>query len=333
MTLKIKVIFPALLAFGTLHAQYTEEINSNRPGMSQSAFAVGKTIAQVEAGINGVHEQHSILNSEANGMTGDLAIRYGAFDENLEFMVDMQYRVDQFQDAIYTYNRNDFSRFTFGAKYLAYDPNKYYDPKVNLYSWKENHKFRWHSIIPAIAVYAGFNFMTKNPYTFPDDKLSPKGVVILQNNFGKWVWVNNIILDKIGTTYPSSGLISTITRGFNEKWSGFLEFQAYKSDFYADGVGRVGAAYLFNENMQFDASISGNFKDTPSILYGGVGFSWRFTANYEDVMLPGKGDREDLLEEDQKKQQKDKDKRKKEREERKKMLEQEPVGPEPQGGN
>lgn len=333
MTLKLKTLFPALLAFGTLQAQYTEEINSNRPGMSQSAFAVGKTIAQVEAGINGVHEQHSVLNSEANGMTGDLAIRYGAFDENLEFMLDMQYRVDQFQDAIYTYTRNDFSRFTFGAKYLVYDPNKYYAPKQNLYSWKANHKFRWHSVIPAIALYGGFNLMNKNPFTFPEDKISPKGVVILQNNFGRTVWVNNFIIDKVATAYPSMGFISTLTVGFNPGWSGFVEFQAYKSDHYADGVARVGAAYLFSENLQFDASISGNFKDTPAILYGGVGVSWRFTANYQDVMLPGKGDREDLLKEDQEKQKKEKDKRKKEREERKKLLEQEPVGPEPQPGN
>jgi hypothetical protein len=37
--------------------------------------------------------------------------------------------------------------------------------------------------------------------------------------------------------------------------------------------------------MQIDASISTNFKDTPSILYGGVGFSWRYDTNYKDVRI------------------------------------------------
>ena len=331
MTFKSNIILSAVLAFAVqASAQYTEEINTNRPGQSMGAFAVGKTIAQIETGINGIRTEHNILHNKSTGVALDLALRYGAILEELEFIADMQYRFDQYEDAIYTYNRNDFSRFTLGAKYLVYDPNKYYTPEVNVKSWKANHKFKWHSLIPSAAVYAGVNLFNDNPYTFPEDKTSFKGMIILQNNFAGWTWVNNIIADKIGAEYPSYGLISTITRGFNGKWSGFLEFQAYKSDYYADGVGRVGATYLLNENMQFDASVTGNFKETPSILYGGVGFSWRFTANYEDVMMPGKGDREDLLEEDQKKQKKDKDKRKKEKEARLQELDN-PGGGEPQG--
>jgi hypothetical protein len=34
-----------------------------------------------------------------------------------------------------------------------------------------------------------------------------------------------------------------------------------------------GAAYLINNNLQIDAT---NFKDTPTVLYGGIGFSWRY---------------------------------------------------------
>jgi hypothetical protein len=35
--------------------------------------------------------------------------------------------------------------------------------------------------------------------------------------------------------------------------------------------------------MQIDASISTNFKDTPTVLYGGIGFSWRYDGNYKEV--------------------------------------------------
>ncbi|RWX01585.1 transporter [Flavobacterium cerinum] len=312
----IKKIFPLalLLSSALSHAQYTDQINSNRPGESMGGFSVGKTVMQVETGIYGIKEKHDVLNNKTKGLGLDLTLRYGAFLEQLEFIVDVQYQFDQFKDAIYTTNRNDFKQFTIGAKYLIYDPNKNYKPEVNIYSWKANHKFKWHSILPAVSVYAGANIIGKNnPYSFPEDGLSPKVMVITHNRFGNIVWVNNIIADKVTTDYPSYGLISTLTRAFSAKWSGFVEVQGYKSDFYSDGIFRLGAAHLLNDNMQLDASISTNFKDTPSILYGGVGFSWRFDADYRDILLPGDSDLEKGMNEKQKKDKKNKEKEDKKR--------------------
>ena len=309
----IKFFSFVMLAGFTAQAQYTDQINTNRPGESMSGFSVGKTIAQIETGVYGIMEDHDVLNYESRGFGLDLTLRYGAFLEELEFIADMQYQFDLYEDALESYNRNNFRQFTIGAKYLVYDPDKNYKPEVNLLSWKANRKFKWRTLIPAIAVYAGANIMGKdNPYTFPDDGISPKVMLITHNHFGRWVWVNNIIADKITTDYPSYGLISTLTRGFNERWSGFVEFQGYKSDYYADGIARVGAAHLLNDTMQIDASISGNFKSTPSILYGGVGFSWRFDADYRDILLPGDS------EADQNKSEKQKKKEKKEKEDKEK---------------
>ena len=48
---------------------------------------------------------------------------------------------------------------------------------------------------------------------------------------------------------------------------------------------RVGAAYLIGKDMQVDASLGKNFKGTPEILTVGIGFSWRFSATYEEVKL------------------------------------------------
>ncbi len=312
-----KKIFPLALLFCSAftQAQYTDQINSNRPGESMGGFSVGKTVMQVETGIYGIKEKHDVLNNETKGLGLDMMIRYGAFLEQLEFIADMQYQFDQFEDAIYVTNRNDFRQFTLGAKYLIYDPNKNYRPEVNIYSWKANHKFRWHTLIPAVSVYAGVNLLNgkNNIYTFPEDKLSPKLMAITQHRFGNVIWINNIIADKITTEYPSYGIISTLTRSFAAKWSGFVELQGYKSDYYADVVGRVGAAYLFNDSMQLDASISKNFKNTPSIFYGGVGFSWRFDADYRDILLPGQSDAEKSQSELDKKMQKQKEKQEKER--------------------
>lgn len=270
------------------YAQFTDIINSNRPGASMSAFSVGKTVFQTETGIYGIKESHDVLNYDANGFGVELTLRYGAFLEQLEFIVDLQYQFDKYTSPLQNINRNDFKNTTIGAKYLVYDPFKNYEEKINIYSWKANQKFKWRSLIPAVAIYAGANInIGDNTYTFSSEpSFSPKVMVITQNHFlGKWVFVTNIIADKIGTDYPSYGYILTLTRGINDKWSGFMENQGYKSDYYSDAIFKLGAAYLIQENIQIDASISKNIKNTPDILYGGIGISWRFDENHKDVLI------------------------------------------------
>lgn len=312
----IRKIFSLTLLFcsALTQAQYTDQINTNRPSMSMGAFAVGKTVMQLESGLYGIKQKHDVLNNKTKGMGVDLTLRYGAFLEQLEFIVDMQYQFDQFEDAIYVTNRNDFKQFLIGAKYLIYDPNKNYHPEVNIYSWKANHKFKWRNLLPSVSVYAGANLIGgKNPYTFPEDQVSPKVMAITQNRFNGVIWTNNIIADKITTDYMSIGWISTVTRSFAAKWSGFVELQVFDSDYYSDIAARVGAAYLLNDNLQLDAYINKNFKDTPAILYGGAGLSWRFDADYRDILLPGKSDAEKSQSEMDKKMQKQKEKQEKER--------------------
>nr|WP_315196604.1 transporter [uncultured Flavobacterium sp.] len=285
-----KVFLASLFLLPTAHyGQHTDEINSNRPGESMSAFAVGKTVMQVETGVFGIQENHSLSRYDAYGFGMDLELRYGAFLEELEFIADAQYVIETFNYPMNTVDKSDFKQSVLGAKYLVYDPNKGYKREANIYSWNANHKFNWHQVIPAVAVFAGANFTTKdNPFYFsPNSEISPKVALILQNHLGdgSWVFVANIIANYITTDYPSLSYILTLTKGINKRWSGFVENQGIKSDFYSDAIVRGGAAYLINRNLQVDASISTNFKDTPSVLYGGVGVSWRYDARYKDVIL------------------------------------------------
>ena len=293
--MNIKTFFSVgfILISTTQYAQYTDIINSNRPGKSMSAFSVGKTVIQAEVGLYGIREKHDLSRYEANGFGTEFDVRYGAFFDQFEFTLNTQYQYDWYQAPLINDTRGGFKQVTVGAKYLVYDPFIKQD-KPNIYSWKANHKFNWKQFIPAVAVYAGLNFnLGDNPFTFPTDRtISPKVMVITQNHFGsKWVWVNNIIADKYMTDYPTLGIISTMTRGFNMRWSGFLEFQGYKSDWYADTVFRLGAAYLVRENIQLDASFTKNVKDTPSLLLANVGMAWRFDSNYETNYKRVKGEK------------------------------------------
>ncbi len=289
-------------AFG--YSQFTDVINSNRPGKSMAAFSVGQSVFQVEAGIFAIDEENKSIDQKGFGLGSEMSLRYGAFFEQLEFNLDLQYQYSNYEMAELEYKVSGLRQMTVGAKFLVYDPYKNFERKLSIHSWKANHKFIWRQLIPAIGIYAGANFNLFNDgFAFEDEsKISPKAAIITQNQFGKHVLVMNFQGDKIGSDYMVLGGIITLTRGFNEQWSGFIEAQGYKSDFRNDIAFRLGAAYLIAENLQVDASIGANIKDNPSYMIAGLGVSWRFDENYKEVFLRIKGD-------DDKKDKKGKDKK------------------------
>ena len=271
-------------------AQYTDQINSNRPGETMSAFAVGKSVIQLETGAYGISQKHHLLNYVTNGYGIDATIRYGMFKEKLEFLADVQYQSQLYEARLITMDQKALKQTVLGAKYLIYDPFKNQEKKVNVYSWKVDKSFKWKQLIPAVSVFAGANITSaNNPYHFSTKAgISPKVILITQNHFGdgSWVLVTNTIADYIGTEFPSYGYAVTLTKGLNKNWSGFIENQGYKSDFYSDLIVRSGAAYLVTEDLQLDFSASASLKNTPSIFYGGIGFSYRYDGNYQEIRTP-----------------------------------------------
>src|SRR5690606_22078147 len=120
-------------------------INSNRPGQSVSAYAVGKNVVQAEGGISYEQRDHSKMFTESNLFGIDLSLRYGLLFESLEINYEGVYNS---QNITYTRTGNedkwsDFSRNRLGLKYLVFDPYKNPEfSKPNLYSWKANHRFQ-----------------------------------------------------------------------------------------------------------------------------------------------------------------------------------------------
>lgn len=272
------------------HAQYTDQINSNRPGETMSAFAVGKSVIQLETGAYGITQKHHLLNYVANGFGIDATIRYGVFKEKLELIADLQYQSQVYEARLTKIDQKALKQTIIGAKYLLYDPFKSQEKKINVYSWKVDKSFKWKQLIPAVSVFAGANITSaNNPYHFsPNASVSPKVILITQNHFGdgSWVFVTNTIADYIGSEFPSYGYAVTLTKGINKNWSGFIENQGYKSDFYSDLIVRSGAAFLVNDDLQLDISGSASLKDTPAIFYGGIGLSWRYDGNHKEVRTP-----------------------------------------------
>ncbi|MDD7885876.1 transporter [Flavivirga sp. 57AJ16] len=265
------------------YSQYTDVINSNRPGVSRSAFSVGTNVAQFEIGPYITKEKRTPATAyEISGFGVDFAARYGLLFEELELNIEGTYQNDK---KTYPLNssieekRSNFKTLTLGAKYLVYDPYKKSEEKQpDLYSWRANHRFRWSSLIPAVSVYLGANFDTKdNPYIAPGiEGFSPKVMIATQNNFpGGWVFVMNFIKDRIGSDQSDFQYILTLTHSFNPKWVIFGETQGIQSDFYADNLFRFGGAYLLKRDLQLDTALTLNTKDTPSVFSVNFGVSYR----------------------------------------------------------
>jgi len=283
------LLFVSLLATTICFAQYTEVINSNRPGLSKSAFSVGTNVFQLELGPYIVNEKHTPLQYEVSGFGADFSARYGLLFEQLELNIEGTYQNDTFTDnrsAIPLENsRSNFKSVTLGAKYLLYDPYKNSeDEKPNLYSYWANRKFKWKELIPAVAVYVGANFDSKNnPYTAAGvEGFSPKVMVATQHNFvGGWVLVMNFLKDRIGSDQSDFQYLITLTKSINQQWVVFGETQGIQSDFYADNLFRFGGAYLWTKDFQLDTALTVNTKDTPSVFNVSLGASYRFDMHQD----------------------------------------------------
>jgi len=286
-------------------AQYTDVINSNRPGVSRSAFSVGKNVIQFEVGPYTVKEEHTPLKNEASGFGIDFAARYGLVWEELELNIEGAYQNDNFTDNRSTItassDRANFRYLTIGAKYLVYDPyKKRGEEKPNLFSYHANRKFKWNHLIPAVAVYVGANYDSKNnsfvpysnPFTSPNYEggFSPKVMVATQHNFNSgWVFVMNFSKDRIGTDFSDFQYIVTITKAINQQWVLFGETQGIQSDYYADNLFRFGGAYLWGKNFQLDTGITFNTKDTPSVFSLNFGASYRLDFHKDPEVDNGTG--------------------------------------------
>jgi hypothetical protein len=293
-----------LFLIGCFHmgsAQYTEIINSKRPGFSDSPFSVGTNVYQVEAGLfykdigNYLFKdpELQIANRYSSQTFGtDVSIRVGKFLDKLELDLDMAFVYesrDYSLPQVINISKLGLSKLTIGAKYLVYMPT-YEDKSKEIRSWKKRNSFDKKRLIPAVGIYAGLNtnFLTelyKNP-----DGISPRFAVFTQNNLsGKLIVLTNLIADNMFTAYTEYSFIATTTYSLSAKVSVFGEGQVFqRKDVPNDYQFGIGGAYLLNKDMQVDGSarfINDERGDHTFLV--GMGFSWRLDKHEDQFKLIG----------------------------------------------
>ncbi len=316
-----KVLFTLCLIPLFTNAQYTDVINSNRPGRAVSAYAVGKNVVQAEVGLVYEQQDDASINSDSNIFGADISLRYGLLFETLEINYEGTF-INQnitFTDLGTDETRTDFTRNRLGLKYLIFDPFKNPENnKPNLYSWRANNVFQWKNLIPAVSLYGGATFnLGENPFYVGDPTISYRGAIATQSRLSpRFVLISNIAYDRIGTDFPELSYAVSVTHAFRDpKWSVFIENQGIKSDRYSDILLRTGVAYLISPNFQADFHLGSNFKNSPSRIFAVLGFSQRLDF-HKDKLVPiedqktgvnGKIRKKDVKKKRKKKKKKDKD--------------------------
>jgi len=289
-----------LMLFAPLsHAQYTEVINSRRPGFSDSPYSIGTKVYQVEGGLfyknvgNYLYWNDALQQSieySATSFGTDISFRTGQFFERLEFDLDMAVvseNRDYTRPSAVSESAFGFSKLTIGAKYLLYKP-EYTDKSKEIRSWKARHSFDKKRLIPAVGVYAGFNTnlltsMHKNP-----DGVSPRIALFTQNDLSnRLIVLLNLIGDKLFTTEAETSYIMTVTYTLAEDWSIFGENQGFfRKNVPNDFQFGVGGAYLINPNMQADLSARMIFDERGDNTYLiGGGLSWRLDKHKDKMIV------------------------------------------------
>jgi len=302
-------LFLIIVSFSQLNSQYTETINSNRPGSSQGAFSVGKNVLQFEIGIGiGIKKSEQNLNyyNKSNNEL-NYNIRYGLISNKLEFFINGLYIENKIHSDLNGYLKKEsiFGNQKIGLKYLIFDPfkNKKWH-SVNLLSWKKNRSLRLVDLIPAISGYAAINYipnsstnnspiywLINNFYSYNQNSINSKIGIITQNHFlGKWVLVNQFSYDKIGDSNKVFNHIITLTHNFiNPRWSSFVEYEInkltpslIKNHIYTHNYFKFGGAYLLNKDFQFDSGLGINLNSTNNFNIS-FGFSTRLDWYKDEV--------------------------------------------------
>jgi hypothetical protein len=296
-----------VLTWAVASSQYTPIINSNRPGLTQGAFAVAPGVYQLEFGTS-YRKDHfiSLAQAKSQGAGFTLDLRMGLILQNLELIYRVDYHSDKlaFNNAseLITYTRKGTKRNTVGFKLLLFDPFRNADwYKINTKSYKANKGLRLIDLVPAVSIYFGSELSFGNIYPYGEpfspiyelkipemkqDEISGDLMFVTQNHFlNNFVFVTNWGRRYLGSAYEQNYLSSSLMIPIEKRLMSFVEQVSVKSEFSSNTHLTAGAVYLINENIQVDAFLSHTLKDTPAMFSAGIGVSYR-VDRYNDSGIP-----------------------------------------------
>jgi hypothetical protein len=270
-----------LIGHTSIFAQYTDVINSNKPGFSESPYSVGKNVYQFESNLFFRNITTDPTFSKPQSLGLDLLFRTSFFLEKLELNAQFTYQQDKVAfKNIFTSNyfTSGFSRMTIGAKYLLFQ-KEYEDKSKEVRSFRRKYAFDRKRLIPSVALYLGMNTDFVNDIYKRGD-ITPKVGVLLQHNLTTdFNLITNIFYDNIGSDFSEISYIVTATQSFSSRWSVFFENQTIFKKTQNNTNLALGFAYLYSRDLQFNSSGRLLFEGKAQGFYAGLGVSYRINKH------------------------------------------------------
>ena len=259
-------------------AQYTEIINANQPGFSESPYSVGAGIYQFENNffLRNLRLKPNSPRTQSGG--ADLQFRTSFLLEKLELNAHFNYQHDRVAfEKIYT---TGFSSMIINAKYLVYEQT-YEDKSKEIRSWKKRGAFDKKRLIPSVGISLGMNADFSNKIN-DSTRLTPKIGLLLQHNLTpNFNIINNFYFNNIGSKFSEFSHIVTATQNFYNQYSIFFEnktvFQKNQKNI---NLG-LGLAYLYHKNLQINTAGRFLFEGKAQGFYASVGFSYRIDRHQD----------------------------------------------------
>lgn len=285
MKLKLLIgvlVFSCFLA----NAQYTNVINSNKPGFSESPYSVGTGIYQFESSFFFRNLSIEPTFSQPQSLGVDVAFRTSFFLDKFELNANVAYQKDKIAfKNIFTSQEftTGIRKLTVGGKYLVYE-QEYEDKSKEIRSWKRRYAFDWKRLIPSVGVYAGANLDFVNDI-HKVGTISPRVGVLLQNNLtSDFHVITNIFYDKIGTDFAELSFVITSTYNLSDRLSTYFENQSATDKFKTSTNFGTGFAFLYTPNLQINTSARMMFEGEATGFYASVGVSYRINKYRPDYI-------------------------------------------------
>ena len=280
--------------------QYTEIINSKRPGLAESPYGVGTHVLQIESGFfyRAVPTPIKMLDSYGSRWF----VRYGALSEKLEFNLSIIAKYN-YQSSLENdlFHMNSVQEFTnkplvisdkplrsegvhVGVKYLLYQ-QKYTDKSKEIRSWKRRMAFDTKRLIPSVGL--GLQAHIPQIDSKPErGDIRFDGAVLLQQDFSdRWILLTNFIVGDIKGADPFVAYLLSSTYAFSDRWSYFIENKGtYRKNRPTEFQWGTGLAFLCTKNLQLDVSASNTLFENNPFVYGAVGISWRLDWHRDKII-------------------------------------------------
>ncbi|ANW95272.1 hypothetical protein AXE80_02765 [Wenyingzhuangia fucanilytica] len=273
-------IFCFILFTNTNHAQYTSIINANTPGDTETPYAVGRRVFQVENTLFYNNNNNQNINSKASSFSNDINLQYGFWSERLQATLKHRFTSS---DVTLNGASNQIlgtEDLSIGLKYLLYHHVNKESPELKK-SWKRRYGFKYNGLIPSIGIAAYVNTPLSNT-DFNKNTTTGSVSLIAQNNINKKLSINNQFdLKYIGEAYQefiySISSSYVVARRFNP----YFQFRYHHlTDFDFFNVG-VGTPFLVNKDLAIGIHYNAAIGNKISGHEVGLNLAFRIDRHYD----------------------------------------------------